>query len=68
MQINKMASSEKPGVGRPRSEATRRQILDATLTLLQEKTIQAISIEAIAHEAGVSKATPIGGGTQRRWW
>ncbi|WP_082481483.1 TetR/AcrR family transcriptional regulator [Pseudomonas sp. Leaf127] len=62
MQVNKMASNEKSAVGRPRSEATRRQILDATILLLQEKSIQAISIEAIAREAGVSKATIY------RWW
>jgi AcrR family transcriptional regulator len=41
--------------GRPRSEATRRQILDAAISLLQDKSIQAISIEAIAREAGVSR-------------
>ncbi|MDR7283586.1 AcrR family transcriptional regulator [Pseudomonas corrugata] len=48
--------------GRPRSEATRRQILEAAISLLQDKSIQAISIEAIAREAGVSKATIY------RWW
>lgn len=62
MQARKTASREKPSVGRPRSEATRRQILNATIALLQEKSIQAISIEAIAREAGVSKATIY------RWW
>jgi len=48
--------------GRPHSEATRRLILDAAISLLQDKSIQAISIEAIAREAGVSKATIY------RWW
>ncbi|WP_238042909.1 TetR/AcrR family transcriptional regulator [Pseudomonas sp. MMS21 TM103] len=62
MQEKSSASASKSSVGRPRSEATRRQILDATIKLLQEKSIQAISIEAIAREAGVSKATIY------RWW
>lgn len=62
MQASKTTAREKSSVGRPRSEATRRQILDATIALLQEKSIQAISIEAIAREAGVSKATIY------RWW
>ena len=50
------------GVGRPRSEATRAQILSATIRLLEERTVQAITIEAIAKEAGVGKATIY------RWW
>ncbi|MFJ4256334.1 TetR/AcrR family transcriptional regulator [Pseudomonas monteilii] len=62
MQVKKTVSNEKSSVGRPRSEETRRQILSATISLLQEKSIQAISIEAIAREAGVSKATIY------RWW
>ncbi|HET9866578.1 MAG TPA: TetR/AcrR family transcriptional regulator, partial [Nitrospira sp.] len=56
--------NEKPsrGGGRPRSEATRKAILTATLKLLHSESIQAITIEAIAREAGVSKATIY------RWW
>lgn len=50
------------GVGRPRSEATRSQILNATLRLLEKQSVQAITIEAIAREAGVGKATIY------RWW
>ncbi|WP_235879206.1 TetR/AcrR family transcriptional regulator [Burkholderia sp. USMB20] len=50
------------GVGRPRSEETRTQILAATVRLLETRTVQAISIEAIAKEAGVGKATIY------RWW
>lgn len=50
------------GGGRPRSEATRKAILAATLKLLRTESIQAITIEAIAREAGVSKATIY------RWW
>ena len=54
---------QKPrGSGRPRSEATRKAILQAAVHLLQENSVQAITIEAIAKEAGVSKATIY------RWW
>ena len=49
-------------VGRPRSETTRAQILAATLRLLETHSLQAISIEGIAREAGVGKATIY------RWW
>jgi AcrR family transcriptional regulator len=48
--------------GRPRSEATRSEILSATLRLLHHQTVQAMTIEAIAKEAGVGKATIY------RWW
>lgn len=48
--------------GRPRSEATRKSILAAALALLQSESLQSITIEAIAREAGVSKATIY------RWW
>lgn len=48
--------------GRPRSEATRREILAATLRLLERSTVQALTIEAIAKESGVGKATIY------RWW
>lgn len=50
------------GGGRPRSESTRRSILSATITLLQDESLQSITVEAIAREAGVSKATIY------RWW
>ena len=62
MPANKTTATDKATVGRPRSEATRQQILNAAISLLQDKSIQAISIEAIAREAGVSKATIY------RWW
>ncbi|WP_095129210.1 TetR/AcrR family transcriptional regulator [Pseudomonas sp. Irchel s3h14] len=62
MQVKKAESKKSSAVGRPRSEATRLLILDATIKLLQDNSIQAISIEAIAREAGVSKATIY------RWW
>lgn len=50
------------GGGRPRSEPTRRSILAATMALLQTESVQSITVEAIAREAGVSKATIY------RWW
>jgi AcrR family transcriptional regulator len=61
-QISATTPSAARGVGRPRSEETRTQILAATLRLLETRTIQSISIEAIAREAGVGKATIY------RWW
>ena len=48
--------------GRPRSETTRHSILRATLHLLEDTTVQSLTIEAIAREAGVGKATIY------RWW
>ncbi|MFI6580563.1 TetR/AcrR family transcriptional regulator [Embleya sp. NPDC050493] len=54
---------DKPRRGRPRSEEAERAILDATLRLLDEhRSIAAISVEAVAQEAGVGKAT-----IYRRW-
>src|SRR3954471_8116191 len=48
--------------GRPRSEASRRAVLDATHALLEVTSVRDISIEAIAHKAGVGKTTIY------RWW
>lgn len=63
MSVQKERAEGSPGsVGRPRSEASRRGILNTTIKLLQEQTVQSITIEAIAREAGVSKATIY------RWW
>jgi AcrR family transcriptional regulator len=45
-----------------RSDASRVAILDATLKLLESTPLQQISIESIAREAGVGKATIY------RWW
>src|SRR5262245_24160005 len=59
----KTAVLERPRAGgRPRNEATRLLILRTTLELLRKETLQAITIEAIAKAAGVSKATIY------RWW
>lgn len=48
--------------GRTRSNASRLAILGATLKLLETQSLQEISIEAIAREACVGKATIY------RWW
>lgn len=48
--------------GRVRSDTSRVAILDATLKLLETTPLQQISIESIAREAGVGKATIY------RWW
>jgi len=48
--------------GRPRSEASRHAILTAAYQLLREKPLPEITSDAIAKQAGVSKATLY------RWW
>jgi AcrR family transcriptional regulator len=48
--------------GRPRCEQARRAILQSTLKLLQETGFPELSIEAIAADANVGKATVY------RWW
>ncbi|TEA07969.1 Bacterial regulatory protein, tetR family [Mycobacteroides salmoniphilum] len=48
--------------GRPRSEASRVAILQATLALIEEVGIKALTIEAVAHRAKVGKSTVY------RWW
>lgn len=48
--------------GRPRSEESRRAILDATRRLLTHMPVSKISIEAIAKKAAVGKTTIY------RWW
>ncbi len=48
--------------GRPRSEESRRAILDATRRLLTHMSVNKVSIEAIAKKAGVGKTTIY------RWW
>ena len=58
-----LASPTRPQrAGRPRSETTRRSILQATVNLLASESVQSLTIEAIAREAGVGKATIY------RWW
>jgi len=48
--------------GRPRSEEARRAIFRSTLKLLQNTGFAELTIEAIAADAGVGKATVY------RWW
>ncbi|SFP48876.1 TetR/AcrR family transcriptional regulator [Salibacterium halotolerans] len=48
--------------GRPRSETLHRNILDATLSLLNEVGVEKLSIEMIAQRAGVGKTS-----IYRRW-
>ncbi len=48
--------------GRPRSESSRRAILESTRRLLTHVSVQKLSIEAIARKAGVGKTTIY------RWW
>ena len=48
--------------GRPRSEKSRKNILKATNSLLLHKSVQELSIEAIAKKAKVGKTTIY------RWW
>src|ERR687893_2713261 len=48
--------------GRPRREAARQAILDATKSLLETTTVRDLTIEAIARKAGVGKTTIY------RWW
>jgi AcrR family transcriptional regulator len=59
---SQMAQDTARPPGRPRSAASHEAILRATLELLAEKGSQAMSMDAVAARAGVSKAT-----IYRRW-
>ena len=54
--------AETPKRGRPRSEKARQAILEATAELLLLRGLDAVSMDAVAERAGVSKATIY------RWW
>ena len=56
------ATADKPRRGRPRSEKARHAILDAAAELLLLRGMGAVSMDAVAERAGVSKATIY------RWW
>lgn len=56
------ASSAAGRRGRPRSETARRAILESATELMLESGLQAMSMDAVAERAGVSKATIY------RWW
>jgi AcrR family transcriptional regulator len=51
-----------PARGRPRSEKARKAIMDAAADLLIARGLSAVSMDAVAEQAGVSKATIY------RWW
>lgn len=55
-------SSTNKRTGRPRSQESRKAVLDAAWRLIQTTTLRDLSIEAIAREAGVGKTTIY------RWW
>jgi AcrR family transcriptional regulator len=56
------STAEAPGRGRPRSEKAQKAILAAAIDLLLEQGLHAMSMDAVAERAGVSKATIY------RWW
>jgi AcrR family transcriptional regulator len=56
------ASAAAPKRGRPRSEKARHAILEAAAELLLSRGLGAVSMDAVAETAGVSKATIY------RWW
>ncbi len=63
--VGQAARSDESGgrpVGRPRSERARRAILRAANELLESEGFAAVTVEAIAERARVSKATVY------RWW
>lgn len=60
--VEKQSASSKRTPGRPRSEQSRHAILASTLRMLQESGFPELSIEAIAADANVGKATIY------RWW
>jgi AcrR family transcriptional regulator len=55
-------AADAPRRGRPRSEKARLAILEAAAELLLERGLSAVSMDAVAERAGVSKATIY------RWW
>ena len=57
-----LAAAQTPRRGRPRSEKARSAILDAAAELLLARGLGAVSMDAVAERAGVSKATIY------RWW
>ena len=62
MPLGAGSTTTSPGRGRPRSEAVAARILEATLDLVREVGINALSMDELAGRAGVSKAT-----IYRRW-
>src|SRR5579872_626440 len=62
VEVDVDSSNGRRSPGRPRSEDARKAILRSTLKLLQAKGFPELSIEAIAEDADVGKATVY------RWW
>lgn len=60
--VNIASEKKHRRIGRPRDPSAHRKILETTLTLLETQSLQDLTIEAIAKEAGVSKVTIY------RWW
>jgi AcrR family transcriptional regulator len=60
--VNGDAAVPAPQRGRPRSEKARQAILQAAAELLLERGLAEVSMDAVAAQAGVSKATIY------RWW
>jgi AcrR family transcriptional regulator len=54
--------AERPRLGRPRSQKAQTAVLASALSLLKKTSLRTLTIEEIAREAGVSKATIY------RWW
>ena len=61
-RIETTETEERRTAGRPRSEASRSAILDATRRLMTHTSVRDLSIEAIAKKAAVGKTTIY------RWW
>ncbi len=62
MSVVSITVDDKRTAGRPRSEESRKAILDAAARLLASIPLKNLAIESIAREAGVGKATIY------RWW
>jgi AcrR family transcriptional regulator len=60
--MSEVAGVERARRGRPRSETAQNAILDAAAELLLAQGLGAVSMDAVAERAGVSKATIY------RWW
>jgi AcrR family transcriptional regulator len=60
--VNRDATNAAPPRGRPRSEKARHAILDAAAELVLDNGLAAVSMDAVAARAQVSKATIY------RWW